>query len=114
MADCRNLTFRHTPQSRFQDESKCEVFFMKVNYYNKNFALGLAFKDRLKGTRKWLVAPTLGNLFLRKPLVYVAVRLEATMIYVIHFALVENKSHIDELPQKKRSVFCPLGESIHS
>ena len=27
LTECRNLTFRHTPQSRFQDESKCEVFF---------------------------------------------------------------------------------------
>ena len=27
------------------------------------------------------------------------------MICVIHFALVENKSHIYELPQQKRSVF---------
>jgi len=28
---------------------------IRTNYHNKNFALGLALKERLRGTRKWLI-----------------------------------------------------------
>ena len=53
--------FPSSPQPPFQSEGKCEVFVMKISfhieirttYYNKNFALRLALKERLRGTRKW-------------------------------------------------------------
>ena len=50
----------------FQNESKCETFYMKMSsaavlfsckskHFHKNgFALRLALKQRHKGTRKWL------------------------------------------------------------
>ena len=57
-----NRPFPSSPQPPFQSEAKCEVFVMKIsfihieiwtNYHNKNFALRLALKERLRGTRKW-------------------------------------------------------------
>ena len=56
-----NRPFPSSSQPPFQSEAKCEVFVMKIiihieirtNYHNKNFALRLALKERLSGTRKW-------------------------------------------------------------
>ena len=53
--------FPSSPQPPFQSEEEFEVFVMKIsihieiatNYHNNNFALRLALKERLRGTRKW-------------------------------------------------------------
>ena len=42
-----NRPFPSSSQPPFQSEAKCEAFVMK------NFALRLALKERLRGTRKW-------------------------------------------------------------
>ena len=62
-----NRPFPSSPQPPFQREAKCEFFVMKIsfhsywnwsetNYHNKNFALRLALKERLRRTRKWPIA----------------------------------------------------------
>ena len=60
-----NRPFPSCSRSLFQDESKCQVFVMNItsihieirtNYNNKNFALRLALKERLRGIRKWSIA----------------------------------------------------------
>ena len=57
-----NTPFPSSSQPPFQSKAKCEVFVMKIsfshveigtNYHNKHFALKLALKERLRGTRKW-------------------------------------------------------------
>ena len=62
-----NRPFPSLPQPPFQSEAKCEVFVMKIilieirpNYHNKHFALRLASKEKLRGTRKW---PIISRLF---------------------------------------------------
>ena len=54
-----NRPFPICPHSLFQDESKCQVFAIHIeirtNYNDKNFALRLALKERLRGTRKWSI-----------------------------------------------------------
>ena len=58
----KNRPFPSSAPPPFQSEAKCEVFVMKIsfihieigsNYHNKNFALRLALKERLRRTRKW-------------------------------------------------------------
>ena len=58
---CSNRRFPSSLQPPFQIQAKCEVFVMKIcffhieigtNYHNKKFALRLALKERLRGTRK--------------------------------------------------------------
>ena len=84
LTDCRNQTFRHNrpfPSSLslfFKTRLSAKSFLWRsvasqieitTDYYSKNFAIGLAFKQRLRGT------PSLGNGLLH-PLVYVAGILE--------------------------------------
>ena len=61
-----NRLFPSHPQPLFQGESMREVFAMNIifihteirsNYHKKNFALRLALKERLTGTRKWFIPP---------------------------------------------------------
>ena len=50
--------FPSSPQPPFQSEARCKVFIhieIGLNYHNKNFALRLALKVRLRGTRKWAI-----------------------------------------------------------
>ena len=55
----RNRLFPSSHQLPFQSEAKCYEnqfsFILKfgTNYHNKNFAVRLALKERLRGTRKW-------------------------------------------------------------
>ena len=67
----------------FQSESKCETFHMKMSsarsqfffmHHKNGFALRLALKQRLEGTRKWPIDPfasfacqTVDNLTIVKP-----------------------------------------------
>ena len=55
-----NRPFPSCPQSLFQDESLLLISVsihieIRTKYNNKNFALGLALKERFRGTRKWSI-----------------------------------------------------------
>ena len=62
--DRKNRPFPSSKKSHFQNEAKCETFVVKMsfismtikNHFHINgFALNLALKVRLFGTRKWPV-----------------------------------------------------------
>ena len=57
-----NRPFPSSKKFHFQNEAKCETFVVemsfnydanKTHFHNKGFALSLALKARLFGTRKW-------------------------------------------------------------
>ena len=63
-----NRPFPSSTRPPFQSEAKCEVFVMKIsfihiaigtNYHNKNFALRLALKERLRELGNGLLLNTL-------------------------------------------------------
>ena len=59
-----NGPFTNCCEPHYESEVKCKAFHMKIsfvciwmktNFYNKNFELGLAFIVRFKATQKWRI-----------------------------------------------------------
>ena len=59
--------FRVNLSLRFKARQSAKSVFIPIeigtNYHNKNFALRLALKERLKGTRKWPIGAEDTNIF---------------------------------------------------
>ena len=62
-----NSPFPSSKKPHFQNEAKCETFVVKINFiciiienhfHINGFALSLALKVRLFGTRKWPIRQT--------------------------------------------------------